>query len=183
MNIKDKARKRALFLHCAGPKVQDILDTLENAGEDFVTAGEKRLEYFEPQRHRLFSIYQFRQLVQEEEESYDDYTTRLKEAAAPCDFPLDWLEFEIHVQLIGMEKSKRVRRRLLSKPHSLQEALDYARAQELSDKQVKRIEKEQQSRGNNTEEELNRVSLGRQNNSTRPERSIKIENCEVKDAD
>ena len=29
MNIKDKARKRALFLHCAGQKVQDIFDTLE----------------------------------------------------------------------------------------------------------------------------------------------------------
>ena len=27
MNIKDKARKRALFLHCAGQKVQDIFDT------------------------------------------------------------------------------------------------------------------------------------------------------------
>ena len=30
VNIKDKARKRALFLHCAGPKVQDMFDTLED---------------------------------------------------------------------------------------------------------------------------------------------------------
>ena len=37
MNIKDKARKRALFLHCAGPKVQDMFDTLEDTGEDFET--------------------------------------------------------------------------------------------------------------------------------------------------
>ena len=29
LNIKDKGRKRALFLHCARPKVQDIFDTLE----------------------------------------------------------------------------------------------------------------------------------------------------------
>ena len=166
MNIKDKARKRALFLHCAGPKVQDIFDTLEDTGEDFETAGEKLLEYFEPRRHRLFSIYQFRQLAQEEQESYDDYATRLKQAAAPCEFPPDWLEVEIQMQLIEKGKSKRVRRRLLSKPHSLQEALDYARAQELSDKQAKRIEMEQQSRGNITEEELNRVSLRKQNNST-----------------
>ena len=70
------------------------------------------------------------------------------------------------MQLIEIGKSKRVRRRLLSKPHSLQEALDYARAQELSDKQAKRIEMEQQRRGNITEEELNRVSLRKQNNST-----------------
>lgn len=148
MNIKDKARKRALLLHCAGPKVQDIFDTLEDTGEDFKTAGEKLLEYFEPKRHHLFSIYQFRQLAQEEEESYDDYTTRLKQAAAPCEFPEGWREVEIQMQLIEKGKSKRVRRRLLSKPHSLQEALDYARAQELSDKQAKRIEMEQQSRRN-----------------------------------
>ena len=30
MNIKDKARKRALFLHCAGQKVQDIFDKSTN---------------------------------------------------------------------------------------------------------------------------------------------------------
>ena len=70
------------------------------------------------------------------------------------------------MQLIEKGKSKRVRRCLLSKTHSLQEALDYARAQEMSDKKAKRIEKEQQSREYITEEELNRVSLGRQNNST-----------------
>ena len=95
MNTKDKARKRALFLHCAGPKVQDIFDTLEDTGEDFETTGEKLLEYFEHKRHRLFSIYQFRQLAQEEEESYDDYTTRLKQAAGPREFPPDWLEVEM----------------------------------------------------------------------------------------
>ena len=88
----------------------------------YETAGEKLLESFEPKRHHLFSIYQFRQLAQEEEESYDDYATRLKQAAAPCEFPPDWLEVEIQMQLIEKGKSKRVRRRLLSKPHSLQEA-------------------------------------------------------------
>ena len=165
MNVKDKARKQALFLHCAGPKVQDIFNTLEDTGEDFETAGEKLLEYFDLKRCHLFSIYQFQQLVQEEEESYDDYATRLKQAAAPCELPQDWLEVEIQMQLIEKGKSKRVRRRLLSKPHSLREALDYARAQELSDKQAKRIETGQQSRGNTTKEELNRVSLERQNNS------------------
>lgn len=80
--------------------MQDFFNTPEDTAEDFETAGEKRLEYFEPKRHRLFSIYQFRQLVQEEEESYDDYTTRLKHAAAPCEFPQNWLEVEIQMQLL-----------------------------------------------------------------------------------
>ena len=144
MNIKDKARKRALFLHCAGPKVQDIFDTLEDTGEDFETAVEKLMEYFEPRKHKL------RQLTQEKEESYDDFATRLKQAAGPRDFPTDWRDVEIQLQLIEKGKSRRVGRRLLSKPHTLTEALDFARAQEMSDKQAERIEIDRQSHGTDT---------------------------------
>ena len=46
MNIKDKARKRALFLHCAGPKVQDIVDALEDTAEDFEVARRKTFRVF-----------------------------------------------------------------------------------------------------------------------------------------
>lgn len=99
MNIKDKARKRGVFLHCAKPKVQDIFNTLEDMREDFKTTREKLLEYFELKRHHLFSIYQFLQLVQAEEGSYDDYTTHLKQAVAPCEFPQDWFEVGIQMQM------------------------------------------------------------------------------------
>ena len=43
-----------------GPKVRGIFDTLEDTGEDFETAAEKFMEYFEPRKHQLFNIYQFR---------------------------------------------------------------------------------------------------------------------------
>ena len=58
-----------------------------------------------------------------------------------------------------MGRSKRVRRRFLRKPHTLQEALDFAiaRAQELADRQAKEIEMEQHSRETNFEEELCKV--------------------------
>ena len=62
------------------------------------------MENFEPRKHHLFNIHQFRQPTQEKEESYDDFVTRLKQAAGPCDFPTDWRD------------ARRVRRRLLSKP-------------------------------------------------------------------
>ena len=162
MNIKDKARKRALFLHCAGQKVQDIFDTLEDTGEDFETAAEKFMEYFEPRKHHLFNIYQFRQLTQEKEESYDDFATRLKLAAGPCDFPTDWRDVEIQLQLIEKGKSRWVRRRLVSKPHTLREALDFARAQEMSDKQVERIDIDRQSHGTDTNLEEKLYTLGQQ---------------------
>lgn len=65
----------------------------------------------------------------------------------PCDFPTDWRDVEIQLQLIEKGKSRGVRRRLLSKPHTLTEALDFARAQEMSDKQAERIEIDRQSHG------------------------------------
>ena len=57
MNIKEKGRKRAVFLHRAGPRVQDIFDILEDTGDDFETAAKKLMEYFEPRKHLLFNIY------------------------------------------------------------------------------------------------------------------------------
>ncbi|CAH3184356.1 unnamed protein product, partial [Porites evermanni] len=137
INIKDKARKRALFLHCAGQKktpVRISKPPLRNSWN-----------ILNPRKHHLFNIYQFRQLTQEKEESYDDFATRLKLAAGPCDFPTDWRDVEIQLQLIEKGKSRRVRRRLLSKPHTLMEALDFARSQEMSDKQAERIEIDRQS--------------------------------------
>ena len=133
---------------------------LEDTGEDFETAAEKLMEYFEPRKHHLFNIYQFRQLTQEKEESYDDFATRLKLAAGPCDFPTDWRDVEIQLQLIEKGKSRWVRRRLVSKPHTLREALDFARAQEMSDKQVERIEIDRQSHETDTNPEEKLYTLG-----------------------
>ena len=141
IDIKDKARKRALFLHTAGFKVQDILYTLEDTGDDFETAAGKLAEYFQPKKNSLYNIYQFRQIQQEQDETCDDYCTRLKQAAKLCEFPKEWQDTEIQLQLIDKGKSKRIRRQLLSKEHTLQEALEFARAQEIADSQATRIER------------------------------------------
>ena len=113
-------------------------DTLEDTGEDFETTTDKLMEYFEARKHHLFNIYQFLQLTQKKEESYDDFTTRLKQAAGPCDFPMDWCDVEIQLWLIEKGESRQVRRRLLSKPHTLMEALDFTRALEMY-KQAERM--------------------------------------------
>jgi hypothetical protein len=112
IDIKDKARKRALFLHTPGFKVQDILDTLEDTGDDFETAAGKLSEYFQPKKNNLYNIYQFRQIQQEQDEICDDYCTRLKQAAKLCEFPKEWQDTEIQLQLIDKGKSKRIRRQL-----------------------------------------------------------------------
>ena len=53
IDIKDKARRRTLFLHTAKFNVQDILDTLDDTGDDFETAAGKLAEYFQPKKNNL----------------------------------------------------------------------------------------------------------------------------------
>ena len=108
MDIKDKARKRALFLHTAGFKVQDIFETLEDTGDDFETAATKLIEYFQPKKNKLYNIYQFRQIHQEQDETSDDYCTRLKQAARMCEFPEGCQDIEIQLQLIDKGRSRRI---------------------------------------------------------------------------
>ena len=57
MDIKDKARKRALFLHTAGFKVQDIFEILEDTGDDFETAATKLIEYIFNRRKIYYTTY------------------------------------------------------------------------------------------------------------------------------
>lgn len=66
----------------------------ENTRDDFETTAKKLMEYFEPRKHNLFNVHQFRQMSQEKEESYDDYATRLKQAAIPSEFPVEWRDVE-----------------------------------------------------------------------------------------
>ena len=51
---------------------------------------------------------------------------------------------------------------MLSKPDTLTEALDVARAQEMSDKQAERIEIDQQSHGTDTNPKEKLYTLGQQ---------------------
>ena len=118
-------------------------------------------EYFEPKKHTLYNIYKFRQITQEADESYDDYCTRLKLAAQTCEFPEGWRDTEIQLQLIEKGKSKRIRRQLLSKQHTLKEALDIARAQEVADNQASRIESRQRS-NEPINDEVNKLTKSRQ---------------------
>ena len=50
LGINDKKMKRALLLHYAGNDVHDIFETLQNTGDDFDTANQKLIEYFNPKK-------------------------------------------------------------------------------------------------------------------------------------
>ncbi|CAB4005551.1 Hypothetical predicted protein [Paramuricea clavata] len=88
MDIKLKARQRAMLLYAAGPEVEAIFDTLPDNGyeDDFKTACEKLTEYFCPSKNVPFEVYKFRQAKQQEHETLDAYYTRLCTLAKTCEF-------------------------------------------------------------------------------------------------
>ncbi len=88
MDIKSKARQRAMLLHAAGPEVEAIFDMLPDNGDDddFKTACEKLTEYFSPSKKVPFEVYKFRQAKQQEHETLDAYYTRLCTLAKTCEF-------------------------------------------------------------------------------------------------
>ena len=61
--ITDNKKKRALLLYQAGPRAREIFRHILDNGDDddFNTSVAKLNAYFEPQKHRLYDVYQFQQ--------------------------------------------------------------------------------------------------------------------------
>ena len=99
-DIKAKARKRALLLYLAGPKVKTIFATLSDMGndDDYDKAVEKLTEYFAPKQNVLYGRHVFRIAKQRVDESIDQFHTRLRHLRATCDF--SDLDEEIRTQIV-----------------------------------------------------------------------------------
>ena len=143
LQITDESRKRALLLYYAGPEVHDIYQTLSPpaTGEEYRAAKDRLNGYFEPARNETFEVYNFRSLVQFEDEPIDKYVVRLREAASRCSFT-DATK-EIKHQVVFSCQSKKVRRKALTDNPSLTDLLIYARSLEKSQVQAETIEKKQ----------------------------------------
>ena len=57
--------------------MREIFRNLEETGEDFEKAVTKLNDFFEPQKNHLFDVYKFRQAVQGQSESSDQFHARL----------------------------------------------------------------------------------------------------------
>ncbi|XP_065058439.1 uncharacterized protein LOC135686182 [Rhopilema esculentum] len=139
--ITDNTRKRALLLYQAGPRVREIFKNLTDAGEadDFDSAKAKLTEYFEPQKNRRYEVYRFRQATQAQQETLDQFHTRLRTMAHMCEF--HDVEFEIEEQIIIGGTSSKIRKRALRDPNfDLKAMLLEGRRDEQSTLQVKEIE-------------------------------------------
>ena len=112
-DIKARARKRALLLHLAVPKVENIFAILSDTGndDDYDKAVEKLTEYFAPKQNVnvLYERHIFRRAKQRVDESIDQFHTRLRHLGATCD--CSDLDEEIRTQIVENCRSSRLRRK------------------------------------------------------------------------
>ena len=108
------------MLHTAGMEVQDIFDTLPDTGEekDYDKAISALDAYFSPAVNVPFERHMFRRMSQKENETIDQFITRLKQKALTCDYGDSCDEF-IRDQVIDACNSTPLRRKLLEKGHAL----------------------------------------------------------------
>ena len=137
-NVTDPAQKKALLLHTTGIDVQDIYHTLteEDSEDDVYTKAACALDnYFHTRTNIPYERHIFRQLQQRDDESVDQFATRLRRQADICEFG-DQRDDNIRDQLIDKCKSSVLRKNLLEKRDiTLEAALSVGRAKEAAEKQ------------------------------------------------
>ena len=152
--ISDDKRKKALLLHHSGEEVFDIYCTLENCKTlSYKTTCDKLNEYFNPKKCPEYEIHKFRKCTQKENESIDEFYTRLRFLAENCEF--ENKSKEIKMQIIHKCSSNKLRKHALQKSMTLEEIIALERSMEIS-------------------------TLRAEEMSTKTERVNKIENFEVK---
>ena len=97
-NIKDTGRERALLLYQAGPEVHEIFKSLPDTGDekDYDSAVKALTTSFEPDKNKIYQTYKFHQAKQQDNETIDEFHTRLRRLAKHCNFPD--VDFEIIMQ-------------------------------------------------------------------------------------
>ena len=138
--VSDDGQKRALFLHVAGMDVQEIYFTLAADAESATFEATVKVldDYFVPKANVPFERHLFRQIVQESEETVDQFVCRLRQRAINCEFGENENDY-IRDQVIDRCYSSKLRRKFLEKEGALtlDDLLRIARSQEAVDRQLK----------------------------------------------
>ena len=99
MNITNGDRKRALLLHYAGERAYDIYDAEKSTTEATYEATKKVLtDYYAQKKTIQIEIYHFRTCKQTENQTLDEYVTKLRQLSKNCEFAD--VEHEILQQVI-----------------------------------------------------------------------------------
>ncbi|XP_062511800.1 uncharacterized protein K02A2.6-like [Corticium candelabrum] len=139
--ITDHSRQRSLLLHYAGTAVQDIHESLtEAAVTDDNTAFSRTVDaldtYFQCAPNTPYERHTFRQMRQNDDESVDQFASRLRMQAKHCNFQDE--DDQLRDQLIEHIRDARLRRKLLETVDiQLRDVLKTARVWESVDQQAR----------------------------------------------
>src|SRR6266536_6257971 len=135
-------RKRAKLLHTAGPKVQEIYQTLNDETKSYETAITVLDGYFAPKKNKLYQRYLFRQITPKPGQKVDAWVTELKVALKWCSCSTEEQKEDVILQqIIDHCTSKNLRRKILQEGEmTLAKALEWARLFEITESQANNIE-------------------------------------------
>ncbi|UYV72861.1 hypothetical protein LAZ67_10001016, partial [Cordylochernes scorpioides] len=132
--------KRATLLHCLGPNVQRIFFNLPDEKENYEQTKMALDKYFTPHKNVVTERFKFRQRVQKDDESIDNYLISLRELSKSCEFGN--LEADmIRDQIIEKCNNKKLKEKLLQQENlTLSKTIDIARMFEISRKEIRLLE-------------------------------------------
>ena len=137
-----KQRRRAMLLHCAGPDVQDIFTTLPDTGTDtdYDAAVQALNTYFVPKVNAAFARQTFHKITQNDVETIQQFSTRLRNAAKDCDFAHD-RDNQIRDAILSKCKSSYIKRKLLEEGQDLdlQKTIEIATQCERIESQMREL--------------------------------------------
>ena len=113
-------QRRALLLHCTRPDVQDVFDVLADTGsaKDYEKAEDALTRHFLMQISTPYERHLFREMVQGEDETNEQFAVRLRRKAQQCAYG-DKMEARIRDKIISKCRSNELRRMLLEKGQTL----------------------------------------------------------------
>jgi len=138
--IEEDEQKKSMLLHFAGNELFEIHSTFteEQKSAGFEDTIKYFNDYFNPRKNTEYHIHLFREAKQYEDETIDQFHTRLIQLAIPCQFVNK--EAEIKSQIIQKCASQKLRIKALQETMTLQQLLVLARSIEVSIKQAIEME-------------------------------------------
>ena len=139
-NINNSAAKINYLFFYGGEKLEDIYEEVKDDQDSYDQVIEKLTKHFKPETNTEMHIFQFRNMEQYDDETFDDYVARLKEKAKLCAFAD--INKEMCSQIIQRCKSKTVKKQALTKGNvKLEDVLKIGRVEENVKRQLKELEK------------------------------------------
>ena len=127
---KSNSIQTATMLHCLGPSVQRIYETLPDKKDTFKEAEKAFEQYFAPKRNVVAERYKFRRRKQNSDEPIDAYLSSLRELAKACEFG-EFEDEKLRDQIVGKCHSTNLKERLLAQGSSdLAKTIRIARSNE-----------------------------------------------------